>query len=169
MRAKGAGRRALSRADKARLNAARVAARGAKVERARRLSDPPVVAARTRSFGANRRALLATQASRDYKEERGIGDRVRYIYVEKIVYVQKARLASLSLASADALAVNACDYMSTAEQDWLRDLVRTHGSSSGGTLFMRDFSTMFAHVLPRVQDVRYCPRIHSLLSVRWKR
>lgn len=139
-------------------------------DRARRLSaDSAVVVARTRTRLENLRRAKALEAARVYRLAHTVGDRYRPHYVERIVYVQKPRRQSLSQETIHALGVCADDFMSEAEQGWLRALVRESGATSDGTLFVSDYVSRFADKFGRTlapETIRKCMLAMGLAYVR---
>ncbi len=115
--------------------------KNARSKRARSLSSPGMVSAREHTKAKNLKLNAALQVSKEYKEDRNLGQRVKVVYVEKIVYVQSKALPSLSKDSEE---INVNMYMIEEEQEWLRDLVRREGATKDGTLFTQDFISKFA-------------------------
>lgn len=136
-RGRNGGRPRRSHGEKARLQRAAGAASG----RGRRLSDPCIVSKREQTKAAKLRLAAALQRSRDYRADHAVGGRVRIIYVERVVFVP-ARLPSLSQTEVSQHA--AASTLSAEEQLWLRAVVREHGASKHGTLFLMDFINRFS-------------------------
>lgn len=144
-RGRGGGRPRRTPEGKAALDAA--------VDRGRRLSDPPLVEARTAARAANLQFARAQQAALDYKRAHMIGQRYRPVYIERIVYVQKKRRTTLTRLIAASADVNVGSFMSEEEQEWLRALVRAEGSTKKGTLFLHDFVSKFAVQFSRTLSI----------------
>ena len=94
------------------------------------LHTPTVIARRAATYSFNTLLNLALEESRQWKEEH-LRPKPKIQYVEKIVHVKAQRRLPTPLTT-----FNVDLYLSTSNQQWLRQFLRKEANTSSGRLFL---------------------------------